>query len=279
MTLIRTYGEDEEIAITFNATEVRRATRSASAFDPTRARPPPPRDRIRRRDAVPPSTLNETRPSRPRSPLSQDPYDEDDGLLPVEGELEEDEEEDITIHFLVSVSKGDGREALEFSCATDGETVEVRNVRYESLGSDDEDDMGSYMSSYPGPNYDELDESVQEEFHKYLEARGVDSGLANYIRRCTAMTRRNTPGGSKTSATSSAPSERAGAGFRPSRRARVVTYLNRARRYITIARHRAWVGIRSASFGSARTARRLLRDVSTPPALVASHATQLVPKI
>ena len=41
--------------------------------------------------------------------------------------------------------------------------------------------MGSYMSSYPGPNYDELDESVQEEFHKYLEARGVDSGLANYI--------------------------------------------------------------------------------------------------
>lgn len=99
----------------------------------------------------------------------------------MEGELEEDEEEDITIHFLVSVSKGDGREALEFSCATDGETVEVRNVRYESLGSDDEDDMGSYMSSYPGPNYDELDESVQEEFHKYLEARGVDSGLANYI--------------------------------------------------------------------------------------------------
>ena len=181
VTLIRTYGEDEEIAITFNATEVRRATRSASAFDPTRARPPPPRDRIRRRDAVPPSTLNETRPSRPRSPLSQDPYDEDDGLLPVEGELEEDEEEDITIHFLVSVSKGDGREALEFSCATDGETVEVRNVRYESLGSDDEDDMGSYMSSYPGPNYDELDESVQEEFHKYLEARGVDSSLANYI--------------------------------------------------------------------------------------------------
>ena len=54
VTLIRTYGEDEEIAITFNATEVRRATRPASAFDLTRARPPPPRDRIRRRDAVPP---------------------------------------------------------------------------------------------------------------------------------------------------------------------------------------------------------------------------------
>ena len=54
VTLIRTYGEDEEIAITFNATEVRRATRPASASDPTRARPPSPRDRIRRRDADPP---------------------------------------------------------------------------------------------------------------------------------------------------------------------------------------------------------------------------------
>ena len=59
---------------------------------------------------------------------------------------------------------------------------EVAKRRASRLGgSDDEDDMGSYMSSYPGPNYDELDESVQEEFHKYLEARGVDSGLANYI--------------------------------------------------------------------------------------------------
>lgn len=57
VTLIRTYGEDEEIAITFNATEVRRATRPASASDPTRARPPSPRDRIRRRDADPPFLL------------------------------------------------------------------------------------------------------------------------------------------------------------------------------------------------------------------------------
>ena len=76
-------------------------------------------------------------------------------------------------------------EGLEFSCATDGETVEVRNVRYESLGSfgssDEQDDEDAYFSSYPGPNYDELDESVQEEFHKYLEARGIDATLANYI--------------------------------------------------------------------------------------------------
>jgi complement component 1 Q subcomponent-binding protein len=134
VTLTRAYGDDEEIAITFNATE--------------------------------------------------DPYDEDDAILPAGAdEGDEDEDEDVAIHFLVSVSRGDGEEALEFSCATDGETVEVRNVRYESLADGLEDDaMGAgYLSAYPGPNYDELDESVQEEFHKYLEARGVDAGLARYI--------------------------------------------------------------------------------------------------
>jgi complement component 1 Q subcomponent-binding protein len=140
ITLVRAYGDDEEIAVTFNATE---------------------------------------------DPYEEDEYFNDgtvDGL--VSNETDEDDE-DVTIHFTVSVSRGDGHEGLEFSCATDGETVEVRNVRYESLGSlgssDDEDDEDAYFSSYPGPNYDELDESVQEEFHKYLEARGIDATLANYI--------------------------------------------------------------------------------------------------
>jgi complement component 1 Q subcomponent-binding protein len=140
ITLVRAFGDDEEIAVTFNATE--------------------------------------------------DPYEEDeyfvsdaDGAATNEAE---DDDEDVTIHFSVSVSRGDGHEGLEFSCATDGETVEVRNVRYEAIGGGgggeaDEDDEDEYFSSYPGPNYDELDESVQEEFHKYLEARGIDATLANYI--------------------------------------------------------------------------------------------------
>ena len=141
ITLVRAFGDDEEIAVTFNATE--------------------------------------------------DPYEEDEYFASevdgAAGEADE-EDEDVTIHFSVSVSRGDGHEGLEFSCATDGETVEVRNVRYESLGGGasgdgeaDEDDEDAYFSSYPGPNYDELDESVQEEFHKYLEARGIDATLANYI--------------------------------------------------------------------------------------------------
>ena len=94
-------------------------------------------------------------------------------------DIEDDEE--AALHFIVNVSKGDGSEMLEFSCATDGETVEVRNVRYESLADAEDDDADLLSASYPGPNYDELDEAVQEEFHRYLEARGVDHVLANYI--------------------------------------------------------------------------------------------------
>ena len=128
MTLTRAYGDDEEIAITFNATE--------------------------------------------------DPYDEDDAILPAGAdEGDEDEDEDVAIHFLVSVSRGDGEEALEFSCATDGGRWRS-NVRYESLADGLEDDaMGAgYLSAYPGPNYDELDESVQEEFHKYAQGSGRGRG-------------------------------------------------------------------------------------------------------
>ena len=104
-------------------------------------------------------------------------------------DIEDDEE--AALHFIVNVSKGDGSEMLEFSCATDGETVEVRNVRYESLADAEEDDADLLSASYPGPNYDELDEAVQEEFHRYLEARGVDHVLANPSRSSTCTRSRS----------------------------------------------------------------------------------------
>ena len=52
--------------------------------------------------------------------------------------------------------------------------------RLECLDAE-EDDADLLAATYPGPNYDELDETVQEEFHRYLEARGVDHVLANYV--------------------------------------------------------------------------------------------------
>lgn len=111
--------------------------------------------------------------------VSEDPYDDEDDTPQMPGEEEEEEEDDLTIQFSVSVTRADGQESLEFACATDGVTVEVRNVRYDAVNSSGEE--YETLSSYPGPNYDELDESVAEQFHMYLEARGIDETLANYI--------------------------------------------------------------------------------------------------
>ena len=110
---------------------------------------------------------------------TEDPYEEDeyfvsdaDGAATNEAE---DEDEDVTIHFSVSVSRGDGHEGLEFPCArrmAKPSRCATCATRPSAAAPGDEDDEDEYFSSYPGPNYDELDESVQEEFHKYLEARG-----------------------------------------------------------------------------------------------------------
>eukprot|EP00227_Mantoniella_beaufortii_P021045 CAMPEP_0197575236 /NCGR_PEP_ID=MMETSP1326-20131121/695_1 /TAXON_ID=1155430 /ORGANISM="Genus nov. species nov., Strain RCC2288" /LENGTH=305 /DNA_ID=CAMNT_0043137969 /DNA_START=43 /DNA_END=960 /DNA_ORIENTATION=- len=110
---------------------------------------------------------------------SSDAYGDEDDMYPEQnGEEDEDEGEDeVTVLFDVSVTQGDGKVSLEFNCATDGDTVEVRHLNY--IEEDGDDD--GFSTTYDGPSYTDLDESVQEEFHKYLEARGINSTLANFI--------------------------------------------------------------------------------------------------
>ena len=74
----------------------------------------------------------------------QDPYDSEDDMPHMPGEEEEeDEDDDMTIQFSVSVTRADGQESLEFACATDGVTVEVRNVRYDAVDPDGEAGRGA----------------------------------------------------------------------------------------------------------------------------------------
>jgi len=55
----------------------------------------------------------------------------------------------------VSVSRTSGEESLDFECATDGETVEVRHVTYENQEGEMEPER-----RYAGPNYDDLDDTA-----------------------------------------------------------------------------------------------------------------------
>jgi complement component 1 Q subcomponent-binding protein len=54
--------------------------------------------------------------------------------------------------------------------------VDVLHVALE-----DESDDAPQDGAYAGPVFSELDEAVQDAFEAYLEQRGVDSALAEYL--------------------------------------------------------------------------------------------------
>ncbi|KAK3282277.1 hypothetical protein CYMTET_9977 [Cymbomonas tetramitiformis] len=91
-------------------------------------------------------------------------------------EEEEMEEQDLSaIYFTVEVNKPDSKKTLTFECVTNGEGIELRAV---SLGANE--DAGT-EDEYTGPDFHELDEKLQENFDKYLEARGVNPELTAFI--------------------------------------------------------------------------------------------------
>ena len=188
ITLYRTYGDDEDIDITFNAAEVSARRPDPKPSTPPRSPRPAPPVGIERAGNEwskfePERLATDRRPTRPPSPpIAQDPYDEDDFSVTSEDstvDIEDDEE--AALHFIVNVSKGDGSVVARVF-VRDGSNRGGSQRCVTSRSPTRRTTTRTYSSaSYPGPNYDELDEAVQEEFHRYLEARGVDHVLANYI--------------------------------------------------------------------------------------------------
>ncbi len=110
-------------------------------------------------------------------------------------------DEDIEEEFSVTVSKTGSGKQLEFFCVTDGELIEIQHVQYEGFewneggggeggtGSGDDDAEGEGIlfdeefddNNYPGPHFEDLDKGVQDAFLSYLEERGINAALADYI--------------------------------------------------------------------------------------------------
>jgi len=110
-------------------------------------------------------------------------------------ESDEDEEDDdlptnsqdgstlSAITFEVQVAKGN--QALMFECESNGEYLVIQRIALERTGNDDEDDddeAGSSTDDYLGPEFDDLDDTLQQAFVDYLEERGVTAELGEYIR-------------------------------------------------------------------------------------------------
>lgn len=110
-------------------------------------------------------------------------------------------DEDIEEEFSVTVSKTGSGKQLEFFFVTDGELIEIQHVQYEGFewneggggeggtggGDDDAEGEGILFdeefddNNYPGPHFEDLDKGVQDAFLSYLEERGINAALADYI--------------------------------------------------------------------------------------------------
>mmetsp|Transcript_26111 Transcript_26111/g.34300 ORF Transcript_26111/g.34300 Transcript_26111/m.34300 type:complete len:254 (-) Transcript_26111:191-952(-) len=96
-----------------------------------------------------------------------------------EGEEQQaEEDEDYTgdfpseKDFVVTVAKGS--EKLLFYCRA-LDTIAIDGVTHIPAGKDSVDDL------YEGPEFDELDPSLQEAFIQYLEERGINSNLGAWV--------------------------------------------------------------------------------------------------
>lgn len=89
--------------------------------------------------------------------------------------FEDEEGENLSrVSFNVSVSKGD--QSLVFECSSSGEDLVIEHVSSEPKSGIESD------SVFTGPVFHELDERLQTEFVKYLETRGINSELGEYLR-------------------------------------------------------------------------------------------------
>jgi complement component 1 Q subcomponent-binding protein len=95
----------------------------------------------------------------------------------VEGEeFEEDEElpEQNVVHLTVAITKGPEAPTLEFGCVVQKNDFQIGHVHFV-------EEKGAKDPNFDGPDFSQLDEQLQRQFKKYLDARGVNEELANYL--------------------------------------------------------------------------------------------------
>ncbi|KAJ3359689.1 Mitochondrial acidic protein mam33 [Kappamyces sp. JEL0680] len=114
--------------------------------------------------------------------FSTDSLEEQD--MDFEGQ-EEDAAPDAPIAVSIIVEK-DGQEgALEVTSTVQGESFFIDNVSYIASAKLAQDQTAegdwSRRGKFSGPVFADLDESVIESFHQYIEERGFDKELAEFI--------------------------------------------------------------------------------------------------
>ncbi|PNW84215.1 hypothetical protein CHLRE_04g225600v5 [Chlamydomonas reinhardtii] len=108
---------------------------------------------------------------------AQPDYDEDEDEM---DEYEDEEAQSRPVDFVVNIAKpswGDDQ-VVVFECESDGEYLTIHSVSIESMDGDEE----FSAPAYKGPAFQDLDDTLQQAFVDYLEERGVNAYLGEYIR-------------------------------------------------------------------------------------------------
>ncbi|KAL3835490.1 hypothetical protein ACJIZ3_010226 [Penstemon smallii] len=100
-----------------------------------------------------------------------------DGSLPVKEDDETSEDMRLHITLIIDIFKGEDNEIVEFVCSAWPDSIEIQKVF--TRGHDRKKGQ-----PYMGPPFKELDDELQNSLYDFLEERGIDDELAEFLHRC-----------------------------------------------------------------------------------------------
>jgi complement component 1 Q subcomponent-binding protein len=96
-----------------------------------------------------------------------------------DGEMEEDDAQEDSTDFVVTVEDKEGSAGLSFYCSTQGgedHRYIIGNVKNYSSAEEKEG-----VTSYNGPDFEDVDDKLQEAFDEYLADVGLNSEVCDFI--------------------------------------------------------------------------------------------------
>ncbi|EFJ40026.1 hypothetical protein VOLCADRAFT_108376 [Volvox carteri f. nagariensis] len=91
-------------------------------------------------------------------------------------EYEDEDEQEPSVEFQVTIAK-EGDDTLIFECESNGEYLTISRVALDGIYEDSDG-----PPAYKGPVFQDLDDTLQQAFVDFLEERGVNAYLGEYIR-------------------------------------------------------------------------------------------------
>ncbi|CAH2067955.1 unnamed protein product [Thlaspi arvense] len=82
----------------------------------------------------------------------------------------------LHITFIVNISKGGAGETLEFMCSAWPDNIEISKLCIRKGNK-------TSPSSYGGPEFEELDDELQDALYQFLDERGISDELAVFLHR------------------------------------------------------------------------------------------------